>query len=142
MMDMIKDKEKKKPGFQVFTDSKQQPVYHDLDCLLSMAYQNEPKSEEKRKEHFNIKQTWKIPNFENGPPEMVGGILTILMGSFMTIEDPILEKKCLSLIMRVYSQRQDFVNNVKKMELIFDTNRESLYEKLKVHQTQLVKLIE
>ena len=138
MGDLMNQQQKKKPGFQIFMEDNF-PVSFDLDQLLSMAYENEENTEKQKEIERRLE--WTIRKNTKGE-DPVCGILTILMSSFMTINDPILEKKCLSLMMRVYSQRHDMIKNLRLLQIIFDEERNQLYDVLKAHQKDLTKCIE
>lgn len=68
--------------------------------------------------------------------------LPTLLCNFLIIEDAELEKKCLSLLMRMYNQRQEFLDNLQKFQVIFDYEKDRLYSLIRDKAYRLRKLVE
>ncbi|EAR98945.2 MIR domain protein (macronuclear) [Tetrahymena thermophila SB210] len=94
--------------------------FYDLDTWLSISYL-------KNDDEFSN------PSFS---------VLPYLMQSFILMHNPQLEKKSLSLLMRLFNQRQELLQNLNKLEVIFDKQKAILYKIMTENIHELTKLIE
>ncbi|CAK81479.1 unnamed protein product (macronuclear) [Paramecium tetraurelia] len=121
----------KKP--QTFTNYFQQysikseEEFQELDYYLSQAQKfnnNERLSEDQLKE------------------KQVASLLPYLISTYFLVKDQVLEERCLNVIMRVFNQREELRENMKKLQILFDDDNIKIYEFVEHRQRDLRVMVE
>ncbi|CAD8131502.1 unnamed protein product [Paramecium pentaurelia] len=87
--------------------------FQELDYYLSQAQKfdnNERLNEDQLKE------------------KQVASLLPYLMSTYFLVKDQVLEERCLNVIMRVFNQREELRENMKKLQILFDDDNIKIYE--------------
>ena len=77
-----------------------------------------------------------------GDGDPVACLLPQLISCVYFVRDENLERRCISTLMRIYNQRQEFFRNIQSLQLIFDPQTTLLYELLKVQKRKLSQLVD
>lgn len=119
---LLKESPKGKDRFYSYIaelNLEQAPEIYDLDQYLSMGLDD--------------------PNPLESP---VGSLLPTLLNSFAHIQDQSLEKRCIGLIMRLFNQKEEFKQNLQKLQVIFDDEKTLLYRFISKHMNEFKKLVD
>lgn len=79
---------------------------------------------------------------DDDPKNPVNCLLPYLLTSFTYIHDETLEKRTLSIIMRLFNQREELSVNISKLQLVSDTVKSKLFEYLSANVLRLNRLID
>lgn len=123
--------EKVKVGFQKYVDAGFNAAETlSLDQFLSICFERA----------FNQGSHVESETIDVKDP--TSSLLPYLMSSFIQLQNEDLEKKCLGLMMRMFNQRQEFIDNLKKCQVIFDKGKDQLYRLLKRLQRRFQNVVE
>ncbi|EGR27735.1 MIR domain protein [Ichthyophthirius multifiliis] len=104
-------------------------------------YQNDNKSD--KMHDFDTLMTISVKKMKNekiGQPSV--STLPSLLCSFLQIHDPELEKSVLNIMMRLFNQRIELIENLAQMQIIFDQDKTILFKFLEQKLHELYKYTE
>ena len=78
-------------------------------------------------------------NYKDKP---VGSVLPYLLSAFLQAQNDNLEERCLNLIMRIFSQREELYNNIDKLQVIFDDEKSQVFKFVKKQTVVLSQILE
>ncbi|KAL4462524.1 hypothetical protein ABPG74_000354 [Tetrahymena malaccensis] len=114
-----------KDKFHGYISKKDYIHYQDFNNLLSAAIEQ---SDSKKQEDL----------YENP----IATLLPSLLSSFLIIYDENLEKRLLKILIRMYNQRYDLLENISRLQIIFDKQTYDLFNALEDMNARLHKYVE
>lgn len=108
--------------------------------------------QEKKPEHFKSYFQSEIQDLDGLYSQALGdddvqdspiaAVLPNLLTSFYFIHDETLERRSLSIIMRIFNQREELIHNIQHLQIIFDPLKTKLYDLLSEMQIRLRSLVD